>query len=82
MVISSDDCTTYKMQILFKLLVSFVGPFAVYKKTLTKMYCSNDSCKDFFGVIFGMLIIDTKKLLSSDWLRKEYSSSVTRVQNV
>ena len=44
------------MQILFKLLVSFVGPFAVSEKTLTKTYCSNDSCKDFLGVIFGMLI--------------------------
>ena len=28
------------------------------------------------------LIIYTKKLLNSDWLRKECSSSVTRVQNV
>ena len=28
------------------------------------------------------IIIYTKKLLNSDWLRKEYSSSVTRVQNV
>ena len=27
-----------------------------------------------------MLIIYTKKLLNSDWLRKECSSSVTRVQ--
>ena len=44
------------MQILFKLLVSFVGPFAVCEKTLTKKYCSNDNCKDLFGVIFGILI--------------------------
>ena len=28
----------------------------------------------------GGLIIHTKKLLNSDWLRKECSSSVTRVQ--
>ena len=28
------------------------------------------------------IIIYTKKLLNSDWLRKECSSSVTRVQNV
>ena len=28
------------------------------------------------------VIIYTKKLLNSDWLRKECSSSVTRVQNV
>ena len=33
---------------------------------------------DFFPVI----IIYTKKLLNSDWLREECSSSVTRVQNV
>ena len=44
------------MQILFKLLVSFLGRFAVYKKTLTKKYRSNDNCKDLFGVIFGSLI--------------------------
>ena len=31
---------------------------------------------------FIVLIIYTKKLLNSDWLRKECSSSVTRVQNV
>ena len=29
---------------------------------------------------FSRLIIYTKKLLNSDWLRKEWSSSVTRVQ--
>ena len=29
---------------------------------------------------FAILIIYTKKLLNSDWLRKECSSSVTRVQ--
>ena len=29
-----------------------------------------------------LVIIYTKKLLNSDWLRKEGSSSVTRVQNV
>ena len=33
---------------------------------------------DFFPVI----IIYTKKLLNSDWLREECSSSVTGVQNV
>ena len=33
------------------------------------------------GLMFLMsLIIYTKKLLNSDWLRKECSSSVTRVQ--
>ena len=31
---------------------------------------------------FQFLMIYTKKLLNSDWLRKECSSSVTRVQNV
>ncbi|CAH3146280.1 unnamed protein product [Porites lobata] len=41
--------------VIFQLLVSFVGPFAVCEKTLTKTYCSNDSCKDFLGVIFGSL---------------------------
>ena len=30
----------------------------------------------------AVVIIYTKKLLNSDWLRKECSSSVTRVQNV
>ena len=37
----------------------------------------------YFGLIcmsFTTLIIYTKKLLNSDWLRKECSSSVTRVQ--
>ena len=30
----------------------------------------------------SLVIIYTKKLLDSDWLRKEFSSSVTRVQKV
>ena len=30
--------------------------------------------------LFSSIIIDTKKLLSSDWLRRERSSPVTRVQ--
>ncbi|CAH3160802.1 unnamed protein product [Porites evermanni] len=41
--------------VIFQLLVSFLGRFAVYKKTLTKNYCGNDNCKDLFGVIFGSL---------------------------
>ena len=35
----------------------------------------------FVNMLF-LIIIYTKKLLNSDWLRKECSSSVTRVQNV
>ena len=38
-------------------------------------------CKTKTGCV-TTLIIYTKKLLNSDWLRKECSSSVTRVQNV
>ena len=47
---------------------------SLYRAFLENMY---------FGLIcmsFTTLIIYTKKLLNSDWLRKECSSSVTRVQ--
>ena len=47
------------------------------------LYLFENTLSDPF--VFPMeqnLIIYTKKLLNSDWLRKECSSSVTRVQNV
>ena len=37
-------------------------------------------CVNDFDVGVNEIIIYTKKLLNSDWLRKECSSSVTRVQ--
>ena len=35
-----------------------------------------------YRIVFNFLTIYTKKLLNSDWLRKECSFSVTRVQNL
>ena len=40
------------------------------------------SSENWLFIGLNHIIIYTKKLLNSDWLRKECSSSVTRVQNV
>ena len=59
------------------------------KPTFHTIYTShlrwNSSMRHYFyhtdlGQYFTILITYTKKLLNSDWLRKECSSSVTRVQ--
>ena len=47
-----------------------------WQKNVQKSMMHVQSC------CFTNVIIYTKKLLNSDWLRKECSSSVTRVQNV
>ena len=47
---------------------------------MRRCFCHADLGQKAVFDNFEILIIYTKKLLNSDWLRKECSSSVTRVQ--
>ena len=51
-----------------------------WNRAMRRCFCHADLGQNAVFHNFEILIIYTKKLLNSDWLRKECSSSVTRVQ--